>query len=217
MMAGDCCSRYISGVLVIVALACLAAISGCASLGKEECLNADWRTIGYEDGARGQQASRIGSHRKACAKYGVKPDFDLYENGRRQGLREYCTPRNGYYLGVRGGRYNGVCPKDLEGAYRAALGRGRKVYALNSEIKQKKTELKKIHSQLDTIELDLTETENELVRKGVSPQRRRQLLEEIRTLEDDQEAAIAEISEREQILEDLRINLSLIKTQNPYK
>ncbi len=217
MMVRDCCNRYALGVMLVAILVCLAVISGCASLGKEECLNADWRTIGYEDGARGQQASYIGRHRKACAKYGVKPDFDLYENGRRQGLREYCTPRNGYYLGVKGSRYNGVCPKDLEGAYRAALGRGRKVYALNSEIKQKETELKKIYSQLDTIELDLTETENELVRKGVSPQRRRQLLEEIRTLEDDQEAAMAEISEREQILENLQINLSQIKTQNPYK
>ena len=51
----------------------------CATLNKDECLTADWYQIGYEDGAKGYPLSRIGKHRKACAKHGVTPDMPPYE------------------------------------------------------------------------------------------------------------------------------------------
>ena len=38
--------------------------TGCATMGKDECLSADWRTIGFEDGAGGYPASRIGQYRQ---------------------------------------------------------------------------------------------------------------------------------------------------------
>src|SRR5215468_2471108 len=93
--------------LAAVGLATL--LAGCASMSKDECLAVDWRTIGYEDGVEGRSGDRIAEHRKACAKYGVRADLDLYQQGRNQGLREFCQPVNGYRLGVRGGTYYGVC------------------------------------------------------------------------------------------------------------
>jgi len=95
----------------------LAVLSGCAAMGKDECLNADWFTIGYEDGAHGYPASRIGSHREDCAKHGITPDFNSYEQGRMGGLREYCAPQKGYSLGTSGKQYTYVCPPDLESAF----------------------------------------------------------------------------------------------------
>ncbi len=53
-------------------------ISGCATMGKDECLTSNWRSIGYEDGARGYPPERIGNHRKACAKHSVSPDLQTY-------------------------------------------------------------------------------------------------------------------------------------------
>ena len=50
-------------------------LSGCAIQGINECHYADWRTIGYEDGAHGINASRINKHRNACAKHGIAPDL----------------------------------------------------------------------------------------------------------------------------------------------
>ncbi|MET0809299.1 MAG: DUF2799 domain-containing protein [Pseudoxanthomonas sp.] len=79
------------------------ALSGCATMNKDECLTVDWRTVGYEDGVAGRSGDRIAQHRKACAKHGVAPDLDAYQSGRDQGLREYCQPDNGYQLGARGG------------------------------------------------------------------------------------------------------------------
>ena len=44
----------------ILILTLLATVTGCASLDKHECLNADWRTLGFQDGARGKVADVIG-------------------------------------------------------------------------------------------------------------------------------------------------------------
>lgn len=76
-------------------------IAGCAtpSLGKAECATADWRAIGYADGAAGYGAERVAEHRKACARFGVSPDLAAYNNGREEGLGQYCTVPKGLALG----------------------------------------------------------------------------------------------------------------------
>ena len=81
----------------IVLLGLLA--TGCASMDEDECRVADWRAIGYEDGASGRAASQLGERREACADHGVTPNFVAYRQGREEGLREYCTPAMGYRLG----------------------------------------------------------------------------------------------------------------------
>ena len=60
---------------LFVCLIGLLLITGCASLDKQECRLADWRMIGYEDGAAGRSGTRIGDHRAACAQHGVIPDM----------------------------------------------------------------------------------------------------------------------------------------------
>lgn len=59
--------------LLIVAI--LSGLSACASMSKDECLNANWKTIGYEDGSLGRPETTIQAHRKACAKINVTPDL----------------------------------------------------------------------------------------------------------------------------------------------
>jgi hypothetical protein len=47
-------------------VAAAVVLSACATgMGKDECVAADWRTIGYEDGLHGYPADRIGAHRVA--------------------------------------------------------------------------------------------------------------------------------------------------------
>ena len=55
-------------------LVLLAALGGCASLSKNECLNANWEDIGIRDGANGRPEEYLIQHSKACAKVGVTPD-----------------------------------------------------------------------------------------------------------------------------------------------
>ena len=62
-------------VTIIIAM----GMSGCASMSADECAVSDWNAIGYEDGAQGYTADRLGNHRKACAKHGVAPDLQAYQ------------------------------------------------------------------------------------------------------------------------------------------
>lgn len=190
---------------------------GCATLDKSQCINADWQSIGYEDGARGYKTSHIGRHRRACAKHGVTPDFDLYESGRRQGLLEWCTPRNGYRLGTRGKVYNGVCPPALAPAFMKAISQGRAFRDYENEVKKQDGRLNKMVAEQVAIDRDINALEAELISDGISPRRRMKLLEEIRQLEQDQRYLISDIEDMEQTLEDMQANLEQMRLNNPYR
>ena len=59
---------------LLTTAALLGALSGCASLSKSECLNANWEDIGVRDGANGQPEEYLIQHSTACAKVNVAPD-----------------------------------------------------------------------------------------------------------------------------------------------
>jgi hypothetical protein len=137
----------------------LLAIGGCATMDREECLTVDWRTVGFEDGVAGYSAERIGEHRKACAKHGVTPDLTAYQEGRSEGLREYCVPSNGFRLGSHGGSYGGVCPSDLDPAFSDAYYSGRQLYTLESR-------LSSVSNQLESSREELREAESDIVSRS---------------------------------------------------
>ena len=132
----------------------------------DECAMSDWRTIGYEDGAMGYTADRLGDRRKACAKHGVAPDFEAYQAGRQEGLRQYCQPSRGFNVGASGGRYNGVCPGDMEPDFVDAFNAGHKLHTLRSnvnsanyQINAKKAELERTENRIKQISADLISSE----------------------------------------------------------
>ena len=129
----------------LLATMLLLALAGCAGSGMEkaECRNADWRAIGFEDGAQGRSPEYFGQRRKACAEHGVTAKFDAYLAGRDEGLGHYCRPQNGYRLGSQGYGYAGVCPAALEGAFLAAHGDGYGLY-------QRLAKVRNLGSRLDT-------------------------------------------------------------------
>ena len=163
-----------SRLAILTSVAVMLGMSGCASMSADECAMSDWRTIGFEDGVQGYTGDRLGSHRKACAKHGVAPDFDAYQSGRSEGLRQYCQPSRGFNVGASGGRYNGVCPGDLEPDFVDAFNSGHQLYSLrasvsaaNYQIAAKRTELERADSRILEAELLLiardTTTENRIL------------------------------------------------------
>jgi hypothetical protein len=136
------------------------ALSGCASMNKHECRAADWRVIGYEDGVAGYTGDRIGQYRKACARHGVSPDLERYQLGRREGLREFCQPVNGFRLGARGGSYGGVCPLDLDEDFVAAYESGLQLHVLRSRVSQ-------TSRQLETRRRELVAVEDQMLRNSL--------------------------------------------------
>jgi len=120
--------RRILAIMFVLALAGCGGGGGGGVMGESECLTADWRAIGYEDGAQGYGPNQLAVRRKACAEYGVAASFEAYMGGREEGLVYYCRPQNGYNVGNSGYRNEGVCPPHLEAAFAAAHADGFGLY-----------------------------------------------------------------------------------------
>lgn len=190
----------------LIALAACATLlaAGCVSMTPEECLSADWRTVGYEDGAAGRGAETLGDHRSACAEVGVTPDFAAYQRGHREGVRVFCHPANGYRLGRSGYAYTGICPGDLEPAFLDALDEGLFVYGLEAAASEVASAIDAIDYAIDEREENIADAEDALEEGGLSDEERRgmrrilrTLAEEIGELHAERRALTAELRERE--------------------
>lgn len=195
---------------------CIFALSGCASLDKYECLNADWRTLGYEDGARGKVADVIGNYRKDCAEHGVAPDLDAYTAGRDEGLLEYCREANGFRLGYGGKIYQGVCPEDLEYDFKVGYRDGRELYELNAAVRSAEREIENRKTSLDGLQEELAEAEAELISDGVPTKRRAELLQKTRDIAAQIGATQSDISGLETDLAAKRSKLEALRKASPY-
>ena len=152
---------------IFAALALCATLGGCASLSKDECLNADWQNIGVRDGANGQPEEYLIQHSTACAKVGVTPDRTRWLAGREQGLERFCTPQRAYQIGEYGGSFDAaICrnfdPERLFDAYN----KGRDVNRISGEIGSLDNEIRDIRLALDQKDLDPKERERLAYRLG---------------------------------------------------
>jgi len=192
MYAPNLRSTLCAGALVVSL-----ALGGCASMSKDECLTADWRTIGFEDGAAGYSGDRIGQHRKACAKQGVSPDLEAYRAGREEGLREYCRPQTGYRLGAQGGTYEGFCPADLDDAFESAYQSGRQLYSLESRLNGANYQLESRRRALDGVEQDIVTRSAVAISKDSTVEERAQAVIDVKQLSERSGRLKAEIRQLE--------------------
>ncbi|MGI9270401.1 MAG: DUF2799 domain-containing protein [Woeseiaceae bacterium] len=157
-------------------------LSGCASMSGDECATSDWSAVGYEDGSRGYTTERFGSHRKACAKHGVTADFGAYQQGRNQGLVEFCQPNRGFNLGASGGRYSGVCSADQEPEFLDAYRVGQQLYSLRSNVNNAGSQIYNKEHELDDIEESVRNKEALLISSETTTEDRVILLADLKRL-----------------------------------
>lgn len=152
--------------LLSTALA-LCALSGCASLSKSECLNANWEDIGVRDGANGQPEEYLIQHSTACAKVNVAPDRGAWLHGRDKGLERYCLPHRMYNIGEYGGAFDaGVCRNFDQERLVDAYEKGRDVNRRASALSEIDAELRDIRTKLENKELEKKERERLAYRLG---------------------------------------------------
>lgn len=176
-------------------IAVVAVMSGCAGMSSDECLATDWTAIGYEDGSRGYTSDNFGKHRKACAKHGVTADFGDYQNGRAEGLNEYCQPGRGFSVGVNGGRYYGVCNAQQEGDFLDAFNTGHHLYSLRSAVNHANSSINSKKRELDRNEDEIIAHGATIIAAETSQEQRIFLLAEIKNLSERSGELEAEIEE----------------------
>ena len=105
----------------------------------------------------------------------------------------------------------------MEPAYVRALNQGKAVHAYENEIRIQNQGVNKMHADLDAMDRDIADMEAELVSDGVSPRRRKALLEEIRVREEDRRLLLDDLSSAEHGVEEMQHNLERMKVRNPYR
>ena len=191
-------------------------VSACSTMNKSECLNADWRTIGYSDGARGYKASRIGEHRSACAEYGVRPDLNAYNSGREQGLVQYCTPTTGYNRGLSGYRYNGICARHNEIDFVEALDYGLAVYKEVQILKNLKNQHQKEQGYIHRLEDELRFKEEQLISGRLSKVKAVIILNETKEIAEELGKAKSNLSALDYDINKQSRRVSRMKHQSGY-
>ncbi len=163
-------------------------ISGCASLSKDQCLNADWRQIGYSDGTKGEPGNLIDEHAKSCAEYGVRPNLDQYLQGRKRGLVNYCQAENGFTLGRNGVEANiGDCESYLKPAFLDQHRKGKEIHDIENDISSLHNRIHEHDEKIHKANNRIAEIKTELDKKSLSSDQRTTLLNEYNRLLDQKD------------------------------
>lgn len=146
-------------LLPLLFLAMLTGLAGCASMTKEQCLEANatsWEEIGFIDGRDGWDPDRrLAMHREACLEVRVLPDRITYMQGWQSGVVEYCTPDKAYAVGLSGGSGNSsVCPPEIRGLFDDNVDLGLRIYRLRSQINSLEYELEGYERRVSDKKLD---------------------------------------------------------------
>lgn len=206
--------------LVLVCAAGLlgaAQISGCSTgMGKDQCVAADWRTIGYEDGLHGFPADRIGVHGVACSKHQITPNLALYSEGRERGLIEYCQPKNGFRAGLHGSAYANVCSGATEPLFVDSYRYGRDIYTARTELRNTQARLRGARDGLAQTEAAMASVTTELVLPHVPTDRRAFLATELVRLTQSRSDLVARIGDLTLRSQQLALNVQELERQSPY-
>ncbi len=117
-------SKYLASP-VITAL----VMSGCATMNEQECLTADWESVGYADGRVVREPTRLNKHRAACIEHGVTADRNAYGRGYDKGIRTFCSEDTAFAFGTGGKPVPSLCPDELMPALKIANEMGMEKYA----------------------------------------------------------------------------------------
>lgn len=206
---------------VCIALGCLTLLPmllvACSTgMGRDQCANADWQMIGFEDGLHGWAADRIGVHRVACAKHQVTPDLAAYLAGRDKGLAQYCQPKNGFRVGLQGVGYANVCSGPTETAFVSSYRYGRQIYDARSELRQAQGRLRAARDDLAQTEAAMTSVTAELILPKVPVDRRTYLATELVRLTQARTEIVANIDYLTQRTQQLAVSVHDLERQSPY-
>ncbi len=104
--------RYIKTAIVsLMPAGSTAALSGCASISKNECEAGNWGDMGYRDGANGEPRGVLADYANICAGHGLGVDRDAYPAAYESGLSEFCALGRALAQGRRGSGMPNVCAR----------------------------------------------------------------------------------------------------------
>ena len=157
---------------------CAAALAACETVGgpamsAAQCSVADWKALGYQDGAEGRVPERFVSRQQACIATGYGADQTAYMAGRRDGLWAWCQPDRAFRLGLDGNSYNGVCPPELDGMFRDAHSEGYRAHTVVAALQSVESTITSLRSERDDLAHKIDANQLGLTRSATDEERQR--------------------------------------------
>lgn len=135
----------------ILLLSGSAFLASCG-LSEKQCAQGDWAAIGVKDGKNGRGTDFVENHLKSCAKHGIDVETLIWEQGRQEGLKTYCTPQSAYIQGRNGHVLSDVCPTADKTELSLAHEKGRKYYLIQQEIRELLNDRDNIRSEISRLQ-----------------------------------------------------------------
>lgn len=147
----------------IIPLTLLTALAGCTSMSPEECKTANWYQVGYQDGLNGHNPNLINNYAEDCGEVGISADNAAWQQGFNNGALIYCSPDNGYSVGVEGREYYGVCSSNLF----------LENYQLGRQEYERKQRIEELDKQISDIDFQLNNKPAKDTKKYLEEKRKR--------------------------------------------
>jgi len=165
-----------------IGLLILSQLGACAVMSKQECVNADWRQVGYQVGVDGNTdiSQAYSARERACSKHGVEANWQHFEQGHADGVVQYCQLDNAVELGVRGASRsidNQVCSERDYPGFREAFNVGyqQDIRRINHDLesedldksarKRLRQERRKIRAYIYELDQEIKQCNNRLYRQ----------------------------------------------------
>jgi len=188
----------------------LFALGGCAAVTEEQCVAGDWADLGKAHASVGKPTSHLDAVVKSCGKHGITPDTNAYLSGWHQGVRNYCTPLNGFTLGKQYKTKSPICPPALSARFEHAYQLGFVIWTAENRVDEARSETRSLENRLDHLENELADldckSENRKGDRKDCRRKRKRLRGKVRDTDYDLRVA------RDR-LEDARIEADIVTTR----
>lgn len=179
----------------------------------DECRVADWRSLGFQDGANGTSLDQYSAREKSCAKAGITAQIDPYMVGRTDGLKTFCQPERGFRAALNGYVYSGVCPASAESDFLIGYDDGRTAYQALNAVSTLKNEISSLKYRLDDYERELRDKRQQLNKLNGEGVDRDSVRDRINTLLADRKSAERDLRSKEDDLYWRENDLDRVRSQ----
>jgi len=127
---------------------------------RKQCQDLDWAKVGL-----GQAFAGIGYdegfsyyYTSCSVKHHIQIDKQAFQRGYRYGLAQFCDHSNATLWGLRGKKYNGICPKNKEKRFLASYSKGYNQYLANR--------VESLNGTVSSLEKEITQLKKEIALKN---------------------------------------------------
>jgi len=174
----------------LLLLLVLIQLGACAVISKDQCLNADWRKIGYDVGSNGNidKNSAFEKRKRTCEKHNAIADWKQFELGHSDGIVSFCQLDNAIALGAKGiskAINKNICSERDYPGFRDAFRAGYKLYALNTRVNESDSGISLAYNQINHHKTSILRINKRLNSKETSQKERNRLIKERQKIRSD--------------------------------